>query len=95
MDIFDEADAILQGTQEKQRLEKIIAVQRNIIEQQSHLLYETMEHSKIVIQALIVDGILTPEQEEIVKPLHFAPTQLFALNDQLNAAKAELTNLEG
>ena len=37
---------------------------------------------------------LTPEEQAIVNPLHFATMQVNALGDQLNAAREELRVLE-
>lgn len=71
-------------------IDKIVEVQRRIIQQQERIISALIEHSKIIIEALRIRGSLTPEQEEIVKSIHFAPIQLVALNDQLQAARTDL-----
>jgi len=94
MGIFEEAEKISQDAQEKQKLREIVDVQRRIIALHEQIFNAMAEHEKILMETLLGNKILTPEQEETLRPLHFAPMQLDGLGDQLNAAREELRALD-
>lgn len=95
MDIFEEINNIVQNTQRVQKLEAKIEVQQRIIMLLEQICGAMLEHEKILIKALVGNRTtLTPEEQAIVNDLHFAPLQINALADQLNAAREELQLLD-